>query len=180
MLVDWTPPLPINRVLQNELEGYSHNKTSNDWKCSRYPAHIMHISDDVLMKPGQCSINQCNMTLCCHYWVKRIINWEKNPVHVQEAAQFVGLQNFDFNFDTEIPRWPGTHIGEMRVRAYKKSNAMLCVKCPSAPSFHPLSRQRSAVKKTSSKTHDLFLTRETFMYMYADSGRWLEMVRRDV
>lgn len=66
----------------------------------------MHISDDVLMKPGQCSINQCDMTLCCHYWVKRIINWEKNRTCTGGSAvcRFTELRFQLWYWDTTMTR----------------------------------------------------------------------------
>lgn len=102
----------------------------------------------------QCKLNSfANKNVCKQddlmlSQVKWIINWGKFTKRRQRSL-YIYLQNFHFKFklhDTELLVGPG-HISEMGVRAYKRSNADICVKFLDPP---PPSQQRSALKKKMS------------------------------
>lgn len=116
-------------------------------------------------KPGRCSLNQRNMTLCCHKW-NELLTGRKSLTSPFTEIQLI-LRYHDYPDD------PG-FISERWESVIQK----LCVKCPSAPP--PFSRQRSAVKKTSSQTHGQYVRCSLKGETYADSERWLETMRRNV
>lgn len=125
---------------------------------------------------GQCKLNSfANKNV----WKQDdLMLWQVNESSIGgnsrkgDSGVYIYLQNFNFNFklhDTELLVGPG-HISEMGVRAYKRSNADICVKFLDPPP----SQQRSALKKKmSSKPRRLYVQFSTIGGTCVGSGPWL-------
>lgn len=89
------------------------------------------------------NLNLANVVQISAIWLYAVTTeWNesstgKNSRTCTGGSAVCPFTDVDLNFDTEIPRWPGTHIGEMRVRAYKRSNANVVCKVSQCPFIPP-------------------------------------------